>query len=79
MAIVWKSSQVFIVMLASTRLVTLLEVAPPLELNADMMPVNMVLTATPTRMMRRGDSPPRHDRLYTSRNAISPPRTRTRA
>ena len=72
-ASVAKSSQVFIVMLASTRLATPDIVEPVPESNADMSPVNMAPTATPTRMMRKGDSPPRHDRLYTNPNATSPP------
>ena len=38
----------------------------------------MALTATPTRMMRRGDSPPFQEREYTSKNAIIPPKNANR-
>ena len=61
------------VMLASTMLVTLDIDEPVPESSAEETPVNMALTATPTRMMRNGDKPPFHDKLYTRANAIKPP------
>ena len=36
-------------------------------------PAHSAESATPTRMMRSGDRPPRHDRPYTMRNATMPP------
>ena len=53
-------------------------VPPVPELNALEMPENMALTATPTRMTRSGESPPRQDRLYTRPNATKPPANASR-
>ena len=47
---------------------------PFMEFNALESPVNIALTATPTKMIRSGLSPPFHDKLYTSANAITPPK-----
>ena len=66
------------VILAFTMLATPEELLPVPELNALISPVNMALTATPTRMMRRGDSPPFQEREYTSKNAIIPPKNANR-
>ena len=41
-----------------------LDMLEPVPLSSALaMPVNMALTATPTRMMRKGESPPFHDKL----------------
>lgn len=61
------------VIFASTMLATPDSVPPVPELNALEMPENMALTATPTKITRNGERPPRHDRLYTRQNAIMPP------
>ena len=60
-------------MFASTMLATPDSMPPVPELNALEMPENMALTATPTKITRSGERPPRHDRLYTRPNAIRPP------
>ena len=44
-----------------------------MEFRASDRPVNIALTATPVRMMRSGLNPPFHDRLYTRKNASTPP------
>ena len=47
---------------------------PVPELNALISPVNIALTATPTKIMRSGDKPSFHDRTYTRKNAARPPK-----
>ena len=51
------------------------DIFPPLiEFIAEDRPVNIEFTATPTRMIRRGLSPPFQERVYTRKKARTPPR-----
>lgn len=48
-------------------------VEPVPLLNADISPVNIAFTATPTRIILKGLNPPRHESEYTSKQAATPP------